>query len=160
MPRVEIETTIHAPRPVVFDLARSIDAHQQSQATRKERAVAGRVSGLIELGESVTWEAVHFGLRQRLTSRISAMERPSYFRDSMVEGAFARFDHDHSFTVQSPEVTVMRDVFDFTSRFGVIGRFADEIFLTRYMTSLLRERNQVLKDLAESGDYRRFVSGG
>jgi predicted RNA-binding Zn ribbon-like protein len=52
--------------------------------------------------------------------------------------AFARFDHDHSVAVQSPEVTVMRDVFDFTSRFGVIGRFADEIALTQDMTSLLR----------------------
>ena len=109
MPRLEIVTEIAASIGRVFDLARSIDVHQQSQTRHRERAVAGRTSGLIEAGETVTWEAVHFAIRQRLTSRIDAMTRPLHFRDSMVAGAFRSFVHDHHFE-EIPGGTRMTDV--------------------------------------------------
>jgi len=148
MPRIELTTIIAAPIERVFDLARSIDAHAASQASHGERAVAGRTSGLIEEGEHVTWEAVHLGMRQRLTSRIVTMQRPTYFRDCMTQGAFQRMGHDHIFE-STPTGTVMKDVFDYTSPFGLLGRFTDWLFLERYMRRLLTERNQVLKQQAE-----------
>ena len=137
MPRIEITTVIAAPVETVFDLARSIDAHAASQAQHGEKAVAGRTSGLIEQGEEVTWEAVHFGFRQRLTSRIVAMQRPSYFRDSMLRGVFRKMDHDHFFEA-SPSGTVMKDVFDFTAPFGVLGLLANWFFLERYCVNCSR----------------------
>ena len=149
MPRIAVTTVIAAPIETVFDLARSIDAHAASQAQHGEKAVAGRTSGLIEQGEEVTWEAVHFGFRQRFTSRIVAMQRPSYFRDSMLRGAFKRMDHDHFFE-STPAGTVMKDVFDYSSPLGGLGQFADWLFLQRYLRRLLEERNQVLKQLAEA----------
>ena len=148
MPRLEIVTEIAAPIGRVFDLARSIDAHQQSQTRHRERAVAGRISGLIETGETVTWEAVHFGIRQRLTSRIDAMIRPRHFRDSMVAGAFRSFVHDHHFE-EVPGGTRMTDVFDYVAPLGVLGRLADRLFLERYMLRLLEERNAAIKRMAE-----------
>lgn len=60
----------------------------------------------------MTWEATHFGVRQRLTSHITAFDRPRHFRDSMVAGAFRRFDHDHWFDADGRGGTVMRDAFD------------------------------------------------
>ncbi|AOS46155.1 hypothetical protein Verru16b_03252 [Lacunisphaera limnophila] len=156
MPRIELELLIRAPIQIVFDLARSIDAHQASQSQHAERAVAGRTTGLIQLGESVTWEAVHLGVRQRLTSRIVAMTAPLHFRDSMVAGAFRRFDHDHLFATV-PGGTRMSDVFDYTAPLGRLGRLADRLFLQRYMTRLLAARNQTLKQLAESGDFARYL---
>jgi ligand-binding SRPBCC domain-containing protein len=149
MPRIELTTLIAAPIEIVFDLARNIDAHAASQASHDEKAVAGRTAGLIEEGEDVTWEAVHFGVRQCLTSRIVAMRRPIYFRDSMVRGAFKRLDHDHIFEV-APNGTLMKDVFDFASPLGVLGKFADWLVVARYLRRLLEKRNQVLKQLAES----------
>lgn len=125
MPRIELETRIQAPLVLVFDLARSIDVHCLGQSHHAERPVAGRTSGLIEAGESVTWEAVHFGIRQRLSSRIVAMQAPHHFRDSMVSGAFARFDHDHFFEATADGGTLMRDVFDYSSPCGFLGRLAD-----------------------------------
>ena len=97
------------------------------------RVVAGVSSGLIGLGESVTWEARHFGVRQRLTSAITQFDRPRHFRDSMTSGAFRRFDHDHWFESRGEGVTVMRDVFDFDAPLGVLGRIAESAFLTRYL---------------------------
>ena len=157
MPRIEVETLIRAPIAVVFDLARSIDAHQYSQSRHQERAVAGRTSGLIELGESVTWEATHFGFRQRLTSRIVALHRPFHFRDSMVSGAFRRFDHDHFFAATSDGATRMRDLFDYSSPCGCLGRMFDWLCLERYMKTLLIQRNHELKNLAESGNFSSFI---
>jgi ligand-binding SRPBCC domain-containing protein len=87
----------------------------RSTAHTREIAVAGVTSGLIGLGQEVTWEATHFGVRQRLTSRITAFDRPFHFRDSQVRGAFKRFDHDHFFEKTSGEWTLMRDVFDYAS---------------------------------------------
>src|SRR5215218_8887243 len=56
---IEMSTYIAAPRERVFDLARSIDVHQRSLEHTRERAVGGRTSGLIGLGETVTWRARH-----------------------------------------------------------------------------------------------------
>lgn len=157
MPRILIEISVRAPRDVVFDLSRSIDLHRESQRNHREKAVAGRTSGLIHLGEEVTWEAVHFGVKQRLTSRITALHRPEHFRDSMVDGAFARFDHDHFFLPHLPGETLMREVFDFTSPLSFLGILADRLFLTRYMRQLLEDRGRIIKRVAESGDYQRFI---
>ena len=150
MPRIEVCIEIAAPVETVFDLARSIDAHVASQSKHHERAIAGRTSGLIENGEEVTWEAVHFGLRQRLTSRIVAMRRPVHFRDSLVRGAFKHFDHDHLFEILPGGGTLMRDLFDYTAPLGLLGWLANRLFLKRYMEALLKERALELKILAET----------
>ena len=117
MPIIEFCTFIQAPAERCFDLARDIDLHIASTPGTREKAVGGVTSGLIDLGEEVTWEATHFGVRQRLTSRITSFDRPRHFRDSQVRGAFRRFDHDHFFKVESGS-TVMRDVFDYESPFA------------------------------------------
>ena len=121
MTTVELELEIAAPRTRVFDLARSVDLHVDSTAGTAERAVAGVTTGLMEQGDEVTWSARHFGIRQRLTSRITSYDRPSHFRDSMVRGAFARFDHDHYFE-ECVGGCRAREVFDFTSPLGPLGR--------------------------------------
>lgn len=156
MPVITLSVSIAAPIEVVFDLARSIDLHMESTAHTNERAIAGRTSGLIGLGEEVTWEATHIGIRQRLTAKITQFDRPHHFRDVMVAGAFKRFDHDHHF-VADGEGTVMTDTFDYTAPLGLLGWLADGIFLRRYMERLLMRRNEVIKRVAESGDGNRFL---
>jgi ligand-binding SRPBCC domain-containing protein len=157
MPVVELTTTIHAPIERTFDLARSLDLHMASTAHTGERAVAGVTTGLLGLGQEVTWRAKHFGIWQHLTSRITAFERPLHFRDSMVRGAFRRFDHDHFFN-RDGNFTIMRDVFDFRSPLGILGRMADQLCLTRYMRSLLQTRNSTIKAVAESDQWQRYLS--
>ena len=147
MPRIVVVTILPTTIDIAFDLARSIDLHAQSQTNHRERAVAGRTSGLIELGQSVTWEASHFGVRQRLQSRVVSLEPPRAFRDSMVQGAFSRFDHDHLFE-EVPDGTQMTDIFDYTAPLGPLGRLADAIYLERYMRRLLVDKAADLRRLA------------
>jgi ligand-binding SRPBCC domain-containing protein len=148
-------TLINAPIERCFDLSRSIDLHLLSTARSGERAVAGVASGLIGLGEQVTWRARHFGIWQELTSEITRMDRPSYFRDEMIRGAFRSFEHDHFFA-ERDGVTEMTDVLRFAAPVPVLGRVA-EILLKGYLRRFLRERNEVLKRVAEGEDWRRFL---
>jgi ligand-binding SRPBCC domain-containing protein len=114
-----------------------------------ERAVAGRTSGLIELGEEVTWRARHFGFTHEHTSRITAFDRPRHFRDEMVNGRFKSFRHDHYF--EATDVgTRMVDVLAFSSPVGLLGRLVDLLVLARYLARLIRERNAIVKREAEN----------
>ena len=152
---------IRAPLERVFDLARSLDLHSDSMSSTGERAVAGKMSGLFGPGDEVTWQARHFGVRQHLTSRMNGYDRPRHFRDTMVRGAFRRFDHDHFFTAPTADTTVMRDVFDFDAPLGPLGWIANVLFLTRYMRKFLLLRNATLKEVAESPDrWRRYLPTG
>ncbi|MDB9782152.1 SRPBCC family protein [Winogradskyella sp.] len=148
MPKLEVYTTINADLITCFNLSRNIDFHKASMADSNERAVAGKTSGLIELNEWVTWEATHFGVKQKLTSKITEFKSPTYFADEMVSGAFKSFKHEHHFKVENNK-TLMTDVFTYQSPFGILGKLADVLFLKRYMINLLTTRNRFLKTKAE-----------
>jgi ligand-binding SRPBCC domain-containing protein len=147
--RFRLETLIDAPIERVFDLARDIGFHERSMSATGERAVAGRTSGLIEPGETVTWRARHFGLWWTLTSRITVVERPVTFADEQVSGPFRHFRHVHTFRAV-PGSTIMVDEWEHTSPLGLLGRFVDGLLLGRYMRSLLERRNAALKVEAEA----------
>ena len=157
MPVIELSTIIAAPIERVFDLSRCIEAHAASTSRTGEHAVGGVTSGLIEMGQEVTWRARHFGVWQNLTVRVTVFDRPHHFQDAMVRGAFRRFTHDHFFE-PSDDGTLMRDVFEYESPLGLLGRLADWLFLERYMQAFLAERNQVLKSVAESEGWRQYLS--
>lgn len=157
MPRIELRTDIKATIETVFDLSRSIDLHKISTEQTNEEAIAGKTSGLIGLNESVTWRAKHFGIYQNLTSRITEFERPNYFADEMEQGAFQEFKHEHHFSVLNGE-TQMIDVFTYKSPFGVFGSLVDKLFLKKYMTKLLTQRNRIVKEFAESGKWKELLT--
>lgn len=148
MTKIELLTTINAPIERCFDTARNIDVHVESTKHTGEQAIAGRTSGLIELGETVTWRAKHFGIWQTLSSKVTELSYPSFFADEMVKGAFRSFRHEHYFNGDNRQ-TIMRDVFVFESPLGLLGKLANALFLTKYMTDLLMKRNLVIKKVAE-----------
>ncbi len=75
----------------------------------------------------------------------------------MVRGAFKRMKHHHYFEA-SGGGTAMRDVFSFESPLGFLGHLVDTTFLTRYMRSFIIERNKVLKLVAESDEWEKYLS--
>ncbi len=156
MPTIKITTKINAPIGRVFDLARSIELHTISTAQTNEKAIAGVTTGLISLNETVTWRAKHFGIDQTLTSIITEIEKPNYFVDEMVHGAFKDFKHSHRFTQNGKEV-FMLDLFEYSSPFGWLGVMADKLFLKNYMTRLLEKRNKTIKEFAESNKWKLIL---
>lgn len=149
MTQIELTTHINAPIERCFDLAKSIDLHIESTKQTGEQAIAGRTTGLIQLGESVTWRARHFGIRQTLTSKITELEYPNHFTDEMVSGAFKSFRHEHYFYAIHNQ-TVIKDIFSFESPGGWLGELFNLLVLGGYMQRLLEKRNEVIKEAAES----------
>lgn len=103
----------------------------------------------MENGDTVTWEATHLGVRQKLTAKIIKVERPSTFTDVMVKGAFHSFTHTHEFT-ESGTGTIMKDTFSYTSPLGILGVIADRLFLEKYMRNFIVNRAVELKKIAEN----------
>ncbi len=127
-----------------------------STARTGERAIDGVTSGLIDLGQEVTWRAKHFGIWHTLTSRIAEYARPNYFKDVMVRGIFRRLEHHHRFVFRNG-TTAMTDRFEYDPPLGVLGTLADLVFLRKYLERFLVERNQLIKRTAESDDWKRFL---
>lgn len=145
--RTEIE--IRATLEACFDAARDMGLHLASAATTGERIVAGRSEGLLELGESVTFEGRHFGIRLRLTSKITEFNRPHIFVDEMQSGPFKRLKHTHRFEPKDGG-TRMIDAFDFESPFGPVGWVADRVFVGPHLRRFMMRRAEMLKAHLES----------
>jgi ligand-binding SRPBCC domain-containing protein len=128
-------------------------------AGSNEVPVNGRVTGLIDVGEFVEWEATHFFVRQRLSSKITEMVRPYYFVDMMVSGAFKSFWHKHKFVKHKSSEVLMIDDFRYEVPFGILGRFANFLFLGKYMERMIETRSQHIKAALETGQWKEFIPG-
>jgi ligand-binding SRPBCC domain-containing protein len=155
MIRIQLTTVIEAPVERCFDLSRSVDLHTASANWTGERAIAGVTAGLIGLGQEVTWSGRHFGFRVTHTSRITALEFPKYFQDSMVRGMFRSFCHDHYFETSEGR-TLMKDVLMFEAPLGLLGRAAERLVLQKHMRRLLERRNVSIRRAAESEKWRDY----
>jgi ligand-binding SRPBCC domain-containing protein len=153
MPTIHLTTVIRAPLDRVFDLSRSITLHKRSMAHLQEDAIKGRVNGLIEANETVTWQAKHLGKIRQLTTRITEMRPKEYFCDEMVEGDFTYMKHEHHFK-QIENAVIAIDVFEFGTPYGRLGKWFEKLYLNKYMTQLLKMRNDVIKDYAESDKWK------
>lgn len=149
MPTLILETQINAPIEVCFDLMRDIGLHTETTTHTNEKAVAGVTDGPIGLGQTVTFEGTHFGIRQRLTVKVVEFDRPGLFVDEMIDGTFRTFRHAHEFYPQAG-ATLMRDTLTWTSPFGILGRIVDKLLLERHLRDLVTGRNGRLKAIAES----------
>lgn len=156
MPTIKLSTQINASIDVVFDLSRNIDLHQRSMTKSSEKAVAGITTGLIWLNETVTFEAKHFFKTRRYKSKITAFDPYDYFEDQMVEGDFVSVVHGHYFSKYNGG-TLMKDVFTFTSPYGSLGKIANVLVLKPYLTNLLKQRNKLIKEYAESEKWKELL---
>lgn len=148
MTTLQLSTLIQASAERCFDVSRDIQIHERSTRQTNERAVAGRTAGLCELHDEITWEATHFGIRQRLTVRITQLQRPFFFEDIMIRGAFKSMRHEHHFKLLGP-ATEMTDIFQYEVPFGWAGAIFDRLILKKYMQKFLVQRNEVIRKVCE-----------
>ena len=149
MPTLILETLIEAPPEICFDLMRDVRIHRQTTAQTNEKPVADVTAARIGLGQTVTFEGTHFGIRQRLTIRVVEFDRPRRFVDAMTEGRFKSFVHIHEFEPRDGG-TLMRDMLIWDSPFGILGEIADRLLVEGHLTRLVSTRNSRLKNIAET----------
>jgi hypothetical protein len=152
-------TTIAAPIQRCFDLSRSVEVHLLANIHSGEQAlaIAGLTSGLTNLSDQVTWRAKHFGTWQNLTNEVTVIEPPTYFQVTMTKGIFRSMQADHIFRTLPSGATEMQDLLRIAAPLPILGPLAELLFLRSYMLKLVRERNAVIKQLAESSDWQRYL---
>jgi ligand-binding SRPBCC domain-containing protein len=153
---INLTTRIQAPAMRCFLLSLNVDLHMDSTARTRERAIAGVTHGPIGYDESVTWEGRHFGFMLRHTSKIVRYEPPEFFRDVMTRGMFKSFEHDHHFEEVVDE-TLMQDELRFAAPLNFLGALAERLVLRDYLLRFLAERNALIKQVAESEQWRRYL---
>jgi ligand-binding SRPBCC domain-containing protein len=156
MPNIHITTFIAAPAERVFDLSRNIDLHKQSMRKHKEEAVAGIRFGLIEKDESVTWKAKHLFKTRLLRTKITEMIKPQIFIDEQSQGDFKMMKHEHHFKPCN-NGTIMIDLIHFETPYGVVGKWFNALYLTRYMRQLIEQRNKTIKEYAETEKWKNLL---
>ncbi len=150
-----ISETVHvnAPMDRCFLLSTSVELVGQ---TLRLRPISGRMSGLVGPEDRVTWYGWKFGLPQLHESLVTVYERPQFFQDTMERGKFKRFQHDHTFA-ELNELTVMNDRVRFALPLGWAGDVAAKQLMVPYITRLVRRRLKLLKRVAESEEWRRYL---
>ena len=141
----------------MFDLSRSVALHKASMKNHDEKIVDGTMSGLMNLNDTVTWTAKHLFKQRRLKIKITKFQRPEYFVDEQEQGDFVMMKHEHYFK-PIENGTIMIDQFHFETPRGLIGRMINAIYLEKYMTRLLNERNNMIKQVAESNLWKQYLS--
>ena len=95
---VRDEVAVRAPIERCFALSTNLAV---VEATLAMRPVGGRLSGAVVGGDTVRWRGWKWGLPHVHESLIDAFDPPVFFRDRMIAGRFAAFQHDHFFTDRS-----------------------------------------------------------
>jgi ligand-binding SRPBCC domain-containing protein len=157
MPNIHLTTFIAAPVERVFDLSRNIDLHKESMTKHKEEAVAGTRFGLIEKDETVTWKAKHLFKTRILRTKITEMVKPMVFVDEQAKGDFKMLKHEHHFK-PCENGTIMIDVIHFETPYGTMGRWFNALYLTRYIKKLIEQRNQTIKEFAETDKWKKLLN--
>ena len=148
------EIVINAPQMRCFLLSTSIELVKREL---KMNPVRGRTSGLVTAGDTVLWKGLQLGFRQHHESLIEMFQPPVFFRDRMIAGRFARFEHDHHFIARSDDTVLLRDELRFTMRWGWIGKILGQWVLTPHIRRLMRRRFALLKDVAEGNEWRQYL---
>ncbi|GAA4961666.1 SRPBCC family protein [Kineococcus glutinatus] len=142
MPQILVRTLVRADVEVVFNTSLDLDVELVAGRRYGVRAVGGRTSGQLQLGEHVRWRLRLLGVVPLThTSELVVVERPGRFVDEMRAGAFAEFRHEHRFEVEGPHMTIMTDRMTWTSPLGPLGALADVVLVRPVLLRLLADRN-------------------
>lgn len=90
-------------------------------------------------------------------SLIDSFSPPTYFRDRMIAGRFASFEHDHTFIDRENGTVTMSDELRFTMPFGSLGNFVGEAVLVPHIRELMKRRFRLLKRIAEGEEWRNYL---
>jgi ligand-binding SRPBCC domain-containing protein len=154
MKTIRLSTWIDAPVERCFLLSLNIDLRIASSREIGEEVVEGVTSGSIGEGQTVTTQGQRYGLRWRHTNRVEMLRPYSYFRDVMVDGYFKHYEHEHHFAPMD-DGTRMRDEVTFS-----LGWSLGRLGARRRLAMSLRQRNAVIKRIAESEEWRKYLGDG
>ena len=155
MVKIRTTTQIDAPMERCFRLSLSVALQQEAAG---EIAVPARTAGLLRPGDRMMWHRGLFGWGPSQETVLEAWRAPLHFREVEAAGAPGRFEHDHHFAPIN-DGTRIRDEIRFSAPTGWMGRLAERFILPQRATEYLKRRNALIKRIAESDDWHRYLEG-
>jgi ligand-binding SRPBCC domain-containing protein len=151
---VRDESFVHAPIERCFLLSTSLEIVEQDLGMSPVR---GRTTGLVIGNDTIRWEGWQLGLPQFHESIIELFQPPTFFRDRMITGRFATFEHDHAFTDKNDGTVLLQDEVRFTMPWGSPGELIGRGLLLPHIQGLMRRRFARIKRIAESDEWRQYL---
>ncbi len=148
------QIVIRAPLRRCFLLSTSVAIVEKEL---RMRPVAGRISGLVSGGDTITWRGWQFGLPQVHQSLITGFDPGRFFQDTMIAGRFASFQHDHAFADNGNGSVTLVDELRFTMPFGWPGWLVGRVLMVPHIRRLLRRRFKLIKRIAETEQWREYL---
>jgi ligand-binding SRPBCC domain-containing protein len=150
-------THIAAPLQRVFLLSCSIEIVELELGMHP---VAGkestRTEGLVTRGDRIRWEGWQLGFWNYHVSLISAYQPCTFLQDTMIAGRFHFFQHNHEF-IETGGHVLLKDTIRFSMPFGFAGRLVGRYMLAPHIAGLMRRRFALLKQIAESDEWRVYL---
>ena len=156
---IKDNTHIEAPMERVFLLSCSLAIVERELGMHPvAEGGATRTTGLVVGGDRIYWKGWQLGMPLYHVSLISAYEPHRFFQDTMVTGWFRFFQHDHEFTEIAGHV-LLKDTIRFSMPLGPLGRWYGRKIMVPHIRGLLMRRFQLLKQIAESEEWRKYLEG-
>ena len=157
MPKIHLTTFIKAPVDRVFDLSRNISLYKKALQDRKEKISSGAASNLVSSGETVTLHARHFGKTRMVTARVMEINKPLTLVEEQVKGDLKAFRHERHFK-EIDNGTILIDMVEFEGPRDMIGNLFSQFFLKNYIEKILLQRNELIRQYAESDKWRAVMN--
>jgi len=151
---VQDELAVRAPIERCFSLSTHLAIVEMTLAMRP---VSGRLTGAVAAGDTVRWRGWKWGLLHFHESLIEAFDPPVFFRDRMLAGRFAAFEHDHSLKELADGSVLLRDEVRFGMRWGAAGLMMGRRIVLPHIRKLMRDRFALIKRMAEGDEWRDYV---
>ena len=149
--------TINAPALRVFDMIRNVDVHAGAVPDIQARAEAGRRHGNLELHETTRWSARYFGIRFRITMKVTVCDPPTCYHETNITGPFNLFRHRYSLKDLREGQTLLTDELTLETGFGWFGRVLDKHLLGPRLQRALETRMDHLKAWSEDGNWQTLL---
>ncbi|WP_263366846.1 SRPBCC family protein [Edaphobacter bradus] len=150
MKTIQLSIWVDAPVERCYRLATSAGFHADLTGTQREAGTGG-----LKPGDKLRWPGRLLRIELNYVTRIEVLRPFAYFLEVLESGVFGRLEHEHHFTAVD-DGTRVRDLVRFEAR-PELRRAVMAPLLARYLLSQLKDRNLILKQVAESDAWKRYL---
>ena len=157
MTKIHVTTFINAPIERVFNLSRSLTLSKMAFKGAKEQLLSSSAANMVGAGETITLRAKHLGKTREITSRVTDLELPNGYTEEQIKGDLKSFRHEYHFK-KVDNGTIMIDLVEFEGPRDLLGSLAAKFFLKSYFEKILKKKNELVRQSAESEKWKAVLS--
>jgi ligand-binding SRPBCC domain-containing protein len=157
MPKIHLTSFIQAPAERVFNLSRHLAIRKLALQKGREQILSSSSDSLVQKGETITLRARHLGRTREITARIVDISQPDWFTEEQVKGDLKSYRHECHFK-PAENGTILIDMLEYEGPRDLLGSIISAFFLRSYFESMLRKKNDLVRQYAETEKWKAVLS--